>query len=29
LASGGHVTVGLDEDQKVKLLFEEEPEVVA
>jgi len=29
LAHGGHVTVGLDEEQKVKLLFEEEPEVVA
>ena len=29
LAHGGHVTVDLDEDEKVKLIFEEEPEVVA
>ena len=29
LANGGHVTVDLDEDKKVKLVFEEEPEVVA
>jgi ATP-dependent Clp protease ATP-binding subunit ClpA len=29
LAHGGHVTVDLDEDEKVKLVFEEEPEVVA
>jgi ATP-dependent Clp protease ATP-binding subunit ClpA len=29
LAHGGHVTVDLDEDKKVKLIFEEEPEVVA
>ncbi|EXI76774.1 MAG: ATP-dependent Clp protease ATP-binding subunit ClpA [Candidatus Accumulibacter sp. SK-11] len=29
LASGGHVTVDLDDDEKVKLVFEEEPVVVA
>jgi len=29
LAHGGHVTVDLDDDEKVKLVFEEEPEVVA
>ena len=29
LAAGGHVTVDLDDDAKVKLIFEEEPEVIA
>jgi len=29
LAHGGHVTVDLDEDQKVKLIFEEASEAIA
>ena len=29
LASGGHVTVDIDDDKKVKLVFADEPETVA
>jgi ATP-dependent Clp protease ATP-binding subunit ClpA len=29
LANGGHVTVDLNDDQTVRLVFEEEPEIVA